>query len=492
MRTIDKPCPTALGENDTNPYPETTSQSYTIKVITPLFGGGVEAGINDPVTLIRPSSIRGHLRFWWRATRGACCSSVAELRQREGEIWGTTDNPSPVILQVKIVGKQAPIPCACYEWNTDKSRYNLRWHSSLSGFNSALPYALFPFQGTPPDKKDPKEAAKMVESAEFELTILFPTPERMICLRSVFNKQRKKLELTLLDQHHDEIQKDIEAAVWAWVNFGGIGARTRRGCGALYCEGLAPPSANAIDNWVRIKAQNYDFPLSGNSSTNYRDWPTFPKTLCLKNVTGEAIEGWREAIRWLKQFRQGEGYGRDPQPGNTPGRSRWPEPESIRELICQQRGLRFRPHSWHGRDLRIPTEYFPRAEFGLPIVFEIRGERVPGGHGNESIKPTLQYSGDVDRMASPLLFRPMCFNDGSTVAMIAVLNTAPLESAYLKQGKHDLTKDVSFTAVQIRNSCLNAYPDSPLTSRSACGSALEAFIAFIQEREQGFIKEYPL
>ena len=41
-------------------------QTYTIHVVTPMFGGGVEPGVNDPITPIRPTSIRGHLRFWWR------------------------------------------------------------------------------------------------------------------------------------------------------------------------------------------------------------------------------------------------------------------------------------------------------------------------------------------------------------------------------------------------------------------------------------------
>jgi len=45
------------------PHPGFETKSYYIQVITPIFGGGTEAGVNDPVTLIRPSSIRGHLRF---------------------------------------------------------------------------------------------------------------------------------------------------------------------------------------------------------------------------------------------------------------------------------------------------------------------------------------------------------------------------------------------------------------------------------------------
>ena len=70
---------------DAQAHSTETLHTYDIEVITPLFGGGVEAGVNDPITLIRPSSIRGHLRFWWRATRGAAFSTAAEMRQREAK-----------------------------------------------------------------------------------------------------------------------------------------------------------------------------------------------------------------------------------------------------------------------------------------------------------------------------------------------------------------------------------------------------------------------
>ena len=46
------------------------TQVRRYKVITPLFGGGVDPAKADPVTVVRATEIRGHLRFWWRATRG--------------------------------------------------------------------------------------------------------------------------------------------------------------------------------------------------------------------------------------------------------------------------------------------------------------------------------------------------------------------------------------------------------------------------------------
>jgi CRISPR-associated protein Cmr1 len=79
------------------------------ELITPLFGGGVEPNTPDPVTTIRATEIRGHLRFWWRATRGGQFATIEELKAKEDEIWGTAAKfdkdgkaygPSPVSISV--------------------------------------------------------------------------------------------------------------------------------------------------------------------------------------------------------------------------------------------------------------------------------------------------------------------------------------------------------------------------------------------------------
>ena len=73
---------------EVDPHLDLNIKIYRIQVITPIFGGGVKAGKNDSVTPIRPSSIRGHLRFWWRAICRAKFETADQLFDREGEIWG--------------------------------------------------------------------------------------------------------------------------------------------------------------------------------------------------------------------------------------------------------------------------------------------------------------------------------------------------------------------------------------------------------------------
>ncbi|MDR0521905.1 MAG: type III-B CRISPR module RAMP protein Cmr1, partial [Planctomycetaceae bacterium] len=211
-----------------------STEKYTISVITPLFGGGVVAGENDKKMLIRPMSIRGQLRFWWRATRGKTFSSVSEMRKAEQNIWGSTDTPSKVNVTVKITKKGNSVAYA------DVKPKDIR-----DNRDNKLPYVLFPFQE---NRREGKTAKSGTVNIEFELQCSFPK----------------------------ELEKDVEAAVWAWVNFGGIGARTRRGCGALYCEKLAPKNADGLKQWFNGALQQYGIPQQ--SAAQAREWSTLGHT----------------------------------------------------------------------------------------------------------------------------------------------------------------------------------------------------------------------
>lgn len=478
-REIQVLCPTKPPKAKSNP--EAISKTYLIQVITPIFGGGVKAGENDPITLIRPSSIRGHLRFWWRATRGAKFESSEQLRQREGEIWGTTNNPSPVSIEVAVQNYGISSECARYEWNPQKSRgeggYDLRWSRPFDTRGSPLPYALFPFQGKAPESSDPKEPSKMVISASFRLILHIPNSNRMEYFRPIYNEQRESKNLPLLFEKDNDVERDIDAALWAWLNFGGVGARSRRGCGALYCiqsdpldEDLTPPNLHEFKVWLKGRISYYEL------SSALRDWPTFAARVLLKEGE-DPISCWENCVEIMKDLRQGVGIGRDSGSRGRPGRSRWPEPESLRNLALAQKGLRTRPNNWHPPDSRIREIAFPRVEFGMPIIIEIRGE---------DIKPTLQPNAEHDRMASPLILRPIQFKDSGFGSMIVRLNTLPLKSAYMKPGGKYLESGYVITTPQIRNHQITEYPDSPMSELCDTGSALDAFIAYAKEKGNDF------
>lgn len=407
------------------------TKKYQISLVTPLFGGGVEAGEPDATLPIRGTTIRGQLQFWWRATRGAGFTSRQDLFARHAEVWGTTENASPVQIYVYNVKANAPKPCAEYRARND-GRLQLRWNSPFDGSNRELPYALFPFQGQLSNdrRKVEKEPADFIETVSFTLRLRYPVT----------------------------LRQDVEAAMWTWVNFGGLGARTRRGCGTLLCEEVAPKDVNEVQGWF---GTGY---LSGEGSV--RDWPTMPTNMLIGSQLETPLDAWKRGIGLLQTFRQGEGFARNPgTQSNRPGRSRYPEPETIRR-ITGRRSMQ------HARIAHIPDDAFPRAEFGLPIVFQFQGQGEPS---QTVLYPSADQNGEArDRMASPLILKPLAFADGKALPIIMNLVTRPVAGVSLKQGNSSLNLPET---TEVRASRLATYRDSPLAG-SASGSAIEAFLSY--------------
>src|SRR5437588_3495465 len=77
------------------------TQVREYQLITPLYGGGVKPTEADPVTVVRVTEIRGHLRFWWRACRGGKFNgNLAGMKKEEDAIWGKAyEKDGPTIPQ---------------------------------------------------------------------------------------------------------------------------------------------------------------------------------------------------------------------------------------------------------------------------------------------------------------------------------------------------------------------------------------------------------
>lgn len=68
--------------------PEVREISVRLKVVTPILGGSTEPRAVDEVDIVRAATVRGHLRFWWRALYASQRPSATDLYERESEIWG--------------------------------------------------------------------------------------------------------------------------------------------------------------------------------------------------------------------------------------------------------------------------------------------------------------------------------------------------------------------------------------------------------------------
>lgn len=370
-----------------------------IKVITPIIGGGSEAGTSSTIDPIRAASIRGALRFWWRATVDCHGISAAGLCEEERALFGGTGSgdlgvPSRVKVSVKIENPGQFGPAGKHPDRRGKDG-KPRPPSALAHFNCGPAYALWTLQQ--PDS---------VRNQSQYLGRACPT-------KSVRTGVSFSLCVTFPAEHESE----IVTALRAWIAFGGYGARTRRGLGSL--ELLE------------------DLRLSGGASVNTR---TFPRCWTLNEIRTDlggalgtiggpglqhrwphlkgayvfvgspcdsARDAWENAIQALADIRQGEGTGRkkrDPVPDSKPGRSYWPEPDLLRTIRST-----FGRVDWGTHAPRTPlNRNFLRADFGLPIQFKFQ-KGNPAARNDPEADSTLSYA-PTDRLASPLIVKALPVN----------------------------------------------------------------------------------
>lgn len=327
-----------------------------IEILTPVFGGGVHIDKDAPhrkktdeITPLRGSSIRGQLRFWWRATHGCQCRSVPEMRKREVEIWGGPGDEmkgtkDSVRLRLSVVDLRCTdVPV----YRDDKPR------NAHEGMRDVA-YGAFPLQ---PATTAPNQRPGGLSRLEFKLATL---------------------TLAGPAEHGTE----VEDAVDAWLTFGGVGGRTRRGFGAT-----ASPDSDlqrVFEKWSPKKAET--LPLV----------PTLiGSTLTKRAPAADAMAAWKIALGKLQEFRQGRGVGRNPREQQpTPGRSYWPEPDQIRRITGRH------SRDPHNHKPEHPVKKFPRAAFGMPIIFHFKDERQ-GDPRDATLQPSAS-----NRMASPLIVRP--------------------------------------------------------------------------------------
>ncbi|MDW8305413.1 MAG: type III-B CRISPR module RAMP protein Cmr1 [Acidobacteriota bacterium] len=333
------------------------------RLITPLFGGGVEAGIVDETNPIRETSIRGQLRFWWRATRGT--GDVKDVKKREDEIFGgggENASQSKVFVKVETINHGSLM--SIFDVRRERRVRPIRGYEAIA-------YAAFPLQ--PSREQTEQQLNKVLSGVKFKLHISFP----------------------------EEIRCDIEAALWAWETFGGVGARTRRGFGAIE---LLSVEENGVGKEVKKYSKNMAESqirddLRKFVKSNHRDQRIphlSPETKFKVLVAKDAEDAWRIAIQKLKDFRQ---FRIDRRTGRRSpfGKSQWCEPDAIRNIV-------------RGRRVNNLVEKFPRAAFGLPILFHFPQD---GTIPDVALKPK-----DYERVASPLILKPIPCEDGAVAVAI--------------------------------------------------------------------------
>jgi len=400
--------------------PSTTiiKQERKYQLITPLYGGGVTPTESDPITVVRATEVRGHLRFWWRAYHAGKYGDLASLKEAEDELWGAAAKKEDKQKKENEQNKEAqdngqdkkvkPRPTVQMEIKVDKPGNDLDAYSVIERTNNygelwyqvrekpPVPlYAVFPLQPQQEELNDwnpETDKEKQVrDGVFFTLTIFFP----------------------------EEKKDEVEAALWAWETFGGIGARTRRGFGALrllFIDGkgntdLPDLNTQTPEEWIKEKLKKL-FAAGTYPSGMPRLTSTLQFTVTSPMPNARTI--WYDLIKQLRNFRQ-QRQGADPR---HPGRSIWPEPSEIRRFTDQSLPAHDKPPIPDP-----PIHKFPRAAFGLPIIFQFKNRDKYNPNNKESDPRNTVLRLDIsERLASPLILKPLACRNGKYVGLAVILD----------------------------------------------------------------------
>jgi CRISPR-associated protein Cmr1 len=374
---------------------EIIEQTRKYALITPLYGGGVTPTEPDPITIVRATEVRGHLRFWWRVMRGWQAERASDLKTREDSIWGKAYEKGDKgllpdqIVQIVVEPMSEGNPIEVFQVK-NKVKKNGR-STKVSELNQAAEvpgYAAFPLQHTKKELAQVNPPKKIVRNqVKFCLTISYPRDKK----------------------------EEIEAALWAWETFGGIGARTRRGFGALHLLEVEIvgedkdkeisqklPTSGNVEEWIRDEIHKY---IKIDQIETDLQFPHLSSRIHLAVIrtsgTPTPAQAWNTLIKKLQDFRLQK---------DEHNRSAWPEADAIRRIVGKS--TKNNPPS---------PQTFPRAAFGLPIIFHFTGDDAPEDSTLNEADRQSQQRDHKERFASPLILRPFLCSDNRAVGLALLL-----------------------------------------------------------------------
>jgi len=354
-----------------------------VDIVTPCFLGGANQAAGAEW---RAQSIRGQLRWWFRAvTGGELGGDLEATRRAEAEAFGSTERQSKI--RARATDRPAIWPAKAKE--ILGRRLNSEQLTTTAGYSPRHPLFDVTMERLRIGKGGADTPSNPVQYLGYGCVGLRGLDRS--CLRP---DQATSFRLSWHDRGPRALSKEVGALVtkslWAWLSLGAIGSKARNGFGSLQWletkgelpgtdgEPFGPASTRgALKNGVlRL--------LDGVTAKGEPDWSHFgPESKVF--IAREGAESWDEAMvkvgAWMIVFRRRYGLPDD------------------RRKLRDDRVPAGRDYAWASPKAgRTRREGLPdRAGFGLPLPFGEHGEMaVWSPAGNQ------QGGGGDRRRAAPL------------------------------------------------------------------------------------------
>jgi CRISPR-associated protein Cmr1 len=358
---------------------------FDCEVLTPLFLGGAEPRVRPE---LRPPSIRGALRYWYRAILGGSNliasgsdeDQLKALKEHETSLFGSTDRGSAVALivhtktqsEIEAFHKDRAIRTADGSYLPSGKDY-LLWSMAASGRPDTPRYQ--------PDRE--------------------------------FIKPGTKFEIRLQTWRNDDALKKSTAALWLLANLGAVGARANRGAGSLEVRSGATEATlptfkacrtiDELQSYLSEGVRRCRTAIVGDDA----GWRRLDGKLAgYDTLSPESAEIWivsNAANGWATHLEVLNGIG-----------------EKLRDYRSHRNPLGRADHDavleWMEKGGSGPQ--IKRAVFGLPIPFRYS----EGGPGD-----VVQSTTDSDRRASPLRIRITRLGTGRYVGVLTLFKSRFLE-----------------------------------------------------------------
>ncbi len=211
-----------------------SSYTFKMEVVTPLFLSGADQTQAE----LRAPSIKGALRFWFRAMMG---DSLLSLKAKEDDdpesrLFGSTSHRSAIAISVGNLFEPT---------------------NNLSDFSQEIGYLGYgPLAYDKTSKKFKRTRPCWAPTTEF--TLMAQLPDDGI------------------------LNRDFLGSLWLLCNFGGLGSRSRRGLGSIQVKSCDPPISTLPMNItartpqeLRNHLQKGLTTIFGNTPPSLRPLPTF-------------------------------------------------------------------------------------------------------------------------------------------------------------------------------------------------------------------------